>query len=112
MNLFYMCLTVVIKHDIKVNKCYVLVNKLLNKYKNLEVENINYNLIKIKCYLEEITHRQSIDLIKKYFDDEEIVCLILKKYFRLFYFISDRLKNKKKNNFNCCSRKWRLLNGC
>ena len=106
MNLFYMCLSVVIKHNIKVNKCYVLVNELLKEYKNLEVENLSLNLIKIKFNLKEIDEQQSIKLIKKHFDNEEIVCIIL-RYCNLFSYISDRLKKSKKNNFNCRSKKWK-----
>ena len=92
MNLYNLCLAVLIKHKIEVEKCYVEVNKLLDEYKYLEVE--NPILIEIKLYLKEINYRQREDLIKKYFDNEEIVCIIL-KYYNLFRSISDRLKNKK-----------------
>ena len=96
MNLYNLCLAVLIKHNIKVEECYVEVKKLLKEYRELEVENLSLNLIEIKLYLNEIDEQQSEDLIKKHFDNEEIVCLILRHYCNLHYLISDRLKKNKK----------------
>ena len=104
MNLYHMCLSVIIKYDIEVEERYVEVKKLLREYKELKFENLSSNLLEIKLYLNELDEQQSEDLIQKHYDNEEIICIILRYYCDLFYFISDRLKNKKKNNFNCCSK--------
>ena len=96
MNLYHLCFSVLIKHKIKVEKCYVSVNKLLDDYKKLEVQNLSPNLIEIKLYLNELDEKQIEDLIKKYFDNEEIVCIIFRYDCTFLNLISDRLKNKKK----------------
>ena len=96
MNLYNLCLAVLIKHNIKVEECYVEVKKLLKEYRELEVENLSLNLIEIKYYLNEITYQQSKELIQKHFDNKEIVSVILSYDCNLHYLISDRLKNNKK----------------
>ena len=94
MNLYNLCLAVLIKHNIKVGECYVEVKKLLNEYKYFEAG--NPILIEIRFNLKEINYNQSEYLIHKHFDNEKIVCIILRHYCGLFRLISDRLKKKKK----------------